>query len=331
MKKVYLIIALFFSISVKSYSQAVVSVPDLTAQFTIFKVNNERHHVEKISKSAEIIVKTAEMLRTLKKSKEKLDSVYYNQIVPLKQNYRFVKDVYENAQLTDLWEASEYVLGESLNPANYMPDAFKDPNIVEYMDNELGWSYRDISTLNRKTGYSNQTNSSVRRLYKALLPSYSEISKNIASVNQENKDKVDKELDYIDNLLKAKNNDTLQFAFLLDKINRLWYQAEQEYKELVILQQKTDEHLKNEQVSIEGYTYLMVRIEKKRERLFAILDELEKAMAELNDKQVANAEDVQNKLNNQLLMEELDLYSTEMRRLNNSGNGNAMEILFGYK
>lgn len=335
-KTVFIVFTVILLYSKNSLGQAVVSVPDLLAKFTLFDINNKANHMEKMTKTAEQIVKAAQMLETLKKQVARMDSIYDNQIVPLKESYFFVKGVYEKGKISDMWEIGEYVLGQSLNPVDYMPKAFKDPMIKDFMDDQLGWSYTDVRNLNDKTGYNHITSSEVRKIYKSLLPSSDYLlgvleqgSEGVLEQGSENAER-DKVEDYLNKLLQS-DNDTVQFQFLLDKINRAWYKVDKEYKELLKLEDRVNKRLEKGNVSAEEYQALMLMIERKRDRLFLAIKELEEAMKELSDLQKSNAEAVLEDINNEIYLEELETLSIEAARINSSGNKDLVKFLFKKK
>ncbi len=111
-----LAIVLLLALPVCIFGQMAVNDPLLNATLSLFKADAKLAQAEASVKMAESIAKTAQILQNVKMMVIKVDSFNSEVVDPLRDDYRFIKGLTENARWSDLWEAGEYVLGTSLNP-----------------------------------------------------------------------------------------------------------------------------------------------------------------------------------------------------------------------
>lgn len=332
-KTVAMVLLMAIITSTVAMAQMVVSDPAMLNSITMYKYDSKMRSIELKSQIAQSIATAGQTLSNIKTLVANIDTVYNNQIKPLKDDYDFMKGFVDNVQFSNLWGVGEHMLGESLDPLEYMPGTMKNPEISRYMNKNLGWSSQDVDGWNNKSGYNDFDSRYSKRVYRALLPSRDDIDFQLMLENPDmvwnNPGVLQQRLAYLDELTGI-TPDSVALMGLLEQIDLYRLKANNLQKEIDKVQKEMDLRLeKGNTLSPETHGYYTELLQDAYMSLDEALAQIDHFTGELAELQKENARGHLEELRDRALIKGFEALGDESRRMNNSGNREMAGKLFG--
>lgn len=309
----------------------VVHDPVLFQSFVGKKVEDKMHQVEVVGKWATMIQTTAETLKNIRAQVDSANSFYNDNIVPLRQDYNMVKRLHDNVALGDLWGVGEYMLGESLNPNDYLPIALKDPIISKQLDKTLGWSYQDLNQLERDMQYNDRSRYSAK-VYQQLLPSKEDLDWRMDADNfvnnSNNNGMLEGTLLFFDKILLTNDTDSARLSNSLYELDELRVKAEKKRLAIEALQNEIEDRYKDKKLSYHSKTLMDNELVNAYNSLTDILDDIQNRTNYIMEIAQGNAQKVHRDMKEDIVAISLETLSVEMRDVNRSGNRKMADALF---